>query len=598
MNAPVEGILNIALEWLPVTAIAPSETAAQARRRKRYTPESIAELAANVKAHGIIQPVIVRKLPALRDLAAYELVAGERRWLAAKEAGLAHVPAIVRDIADADLLSYQLSENLKRQSLDAVEEAEGYRDLMHEAAKRGQKVKAEELADLFGISRRHVYNRLKLLKLKHPAAIEALQSGSLEPSKALRVARYPSVKLQGKAFEIVTALGANGEQISLREADERLRDKLMVRLDGVPFALDDDTMRNKGRVQFDSQVTHRSWDGSVVTTPPIPACLSCHNCSATDREFAAEVEGAFGKGAVVCTEKPCHDFKVKLHFERKVAQAKDAGLPVIDGDEAKAIQPHPGVLKDFIDLDAPCHQAGTREDDNGFVVYQTYREVLGKAAHATAILIDPHNKQPRELMPLDEAKRCLKKLGIQMIIPDETSGKTAVTPQNEQSPEERLAERQTEREAAEKQLQREEQERTFRRKLLGEVHARWKGPLKRDELQAVCDFLMNSGEWPEFVDQLHGGSINTAKMKEPELCRLLFALTVGDCVDYLGDSPNLLLAAAKRFKVDAAKLRKEIQRELSAEADEPAPARKAKKNVSPTDAAWAKGGKKKKAKNK
>lgn len=267
MNAPAaEGIIAATLEFLRLSAITPSETPAQVRRRKRYTAESIAELAQNVRAHGVIQPVIVRKLIAMREFAAYELVAGERRWLAAKEASLAHIPAIVRDIEDADLLSFQLSENLKRESLDALEEAEGFNDLMHDAAKRGRKVKAEDIADLFGISRRHVYNRLKLLRVKHPAAQEALGSGRLDHTKALRVARYPSVKLQGKAFEIVTALDANGEQISLREADERLRDKLMVRLDDVPFSIEDDTFRNEGRVQFDSQLTHRHRD-SVVMAP-------------------------------------------------------------------------------------------------------------------------------------------------------------------------------------------------------------------------------------------------------------------------------------------------------------------------------------------
>jgi len=562
MNAP-EGIIAATLEFLPLSAITPSETPAQVRRRKRYTAESIAELAQNVKAQGVIQPVIVRKLLAMREFSAYELVAGERRWLASKEAGLAHIPAIVRDIDDADLISFQLSENLKRESLDALEEAEGFNDLIHDAAKRGKKVKAENIAELFGVSKRHVYNRLKLLQVKHPAAQEALASGRLDHTKALLVARYPSVKLQGKAFEIVTAADTAGTEISLREAAERLRDKLMVRLDDVPFDIEDDSFRNEGRVQFDSQVTHRHRD-SVVMATPIPACISCHNCSATDSEFGAEIEAAYGKGVIVCTERPCHDFKVKTFFERRVQAAREAGLTIIDGVSLDRRE----IADKYIALDEPCYEAGLKTF-GAETRLPTYREILGKAALASALLIDPRNKQPRELMALDAAIPALKKLGVKKATLTQPPAGTE-SPAESESPEKRQADREAERREAEKQAQREELERVFRRKLLAEIHAKWKGPLKRDELQEACDRLMDGGEWPAFIDELYSEEIETSRMREHELARLLFELTVGLCIDYLGDSPQLLLAAAKRFRIDPAKVRRHAKAELGGVDDEPA----------------------------
>jgi hypothetical protein len=110
-------MLEPKLELIPCAAIAPSETRIQQLRRKRYDMESLKDLAASIGKLGVQQPGVVRKLPAMRGLAAYELVAGERRWRASRLADAHHFPAIIRELTDAEVLEIQLVENIQRETL-------------------------------------------------------------------------------------------------------------------------------------------------------------------------------------------------------------------------------------------------------------------------------------------------------------------------------------------------------------------------------------------------------------------------------------------------------------------------------------------------
>jgi ParB/RepB/Spo0J family partition protein len=148
-------MLEPKLELIPCAAIAPSETRIQQLRRKRYDMESLKDLAASIGKLGVQQPGVVRKLPAMRGLAAYELVAGERRWRASRLADAHHFPAIIRELTDAEVLEIQLVENIQRETLHELEEAVGYEELMKTA-----KVSAEQVADKVGKSRSWVYSRL------------------------------------------------------------------------------------------------------------------------------------------------------------------------------------------------------------------------------------------------------------------------------------------------------------------------------------------------------------------------------------------------------------------------------------------------------
>lgn len=126
--------------------------------RRNFDPEEMESLIASIREKGILQPLLVRRDPEIAG--EYELVAGERRWRAAQVAGLHEVPVVVRDLADRDALEIALIENVQRQDLTPLEEAEGYRRLMEEFRHT-----QEDLARSVGKSRSHVANLMRLLAL-------------------------------------------------------------------------------------------------------------------------------------------------------------------------------------------------------------------------------------------------------------------------------------------------------------------------------------------------------------------------------------------------------------------------------------------------
>lgn len=124
--------------------------------RKEFDPESLSELAESIRTHGILQPLAVRKTAEGR----YQIIAGERRWRAAREAGISEVPVYLVDADDRTVMELALVENLQRQDLNPIEEAEGYRTLMSEFS-----LTQEETAQRIGKSRPAVANALRLLSL-------------------------------------------------------------------------------------------------------------------------------------------------------------------------------------------------------------------------------------------------------------------------------------------------------------------------------------------------------------------------------------------------------------------------------------------------
>jgi ParB family transcriptional regulator, chromosome partitioning protein len=126
--------------------------------RRQFDEESLNALIESVKAQGILQPLLVRRHPEIAD--AYEIVAGERRWRAAQAAQLHEVPVIIRELGDRETLEIALVENIQRQDLNPLEEAEGYRRLLEEFAHT-----QEDLARVVGKSRSHIANSLRLLTL-------------------------------------------------------------------------------------------------------------------------------------------------------------------------------------------------------------------------------------------------------------------------------------------------------------------------------------------------------------------------------------------------------------------------------------------------
>jgi ParB family chromosome partitioning protein len=144
--------------------------------RRDFRADELAELAESIRSKGLVQPIIVRRDP--DQVTPFEIVAGERRWRAAQQAGLHSVPVIVRDLADQEVLELAIIENVQRADLNAIEEATGYRELIERFGYR-----QEQLSEIIGKSRSHVANTLRLLKL--PEAVQQhVQQGRLTAGHA------------------------------------------------------------------------------------------------------------------------------------------------------------------------------------------------------------------------------------------------------------------------------------------------------------------------------------------------------------------------------------------------------------------------------
>jgi len=223
-GAPEAGETGSGFLEVPVNAISPNPK----QPRTHFDDDALSSLAASIREVGILQPLVVRRT----DDGRYELIAGERRLRAARAAGLAVVPIVTRDSDDTDLLRDALIENIHREDLNPIEQAEAFKALLGELG-----LKQEDLADRVGVSRSHIANTIRLLGLPldvqqlladdrisagHARALLSLGDSDAMSSLALRVA---------------------AEDLSVRQTEEAVR-----RFIEAPVTKDADPKRPKGDV--------------------------------------------------------------------------------------------------------------------------------------------------------------------------------------------------------------------------------------------------------------------------------------------------------------------------------------------------------------
>ena len=202
-ETPADAAAGELLE-LPVTLIKPNPN----QPRTNFDPEALAALAASIEASGVVQPLLVRPLAD----GSYELVAGERRWRAAQQAGLKKVPAVVRDQEEAERLQAALIENMVREDLNPVEEAKACAALVEDLG-----LTKEELARRVGRSRPAVSNLIRLLELPDEA-LEMLQTGDLSEGHGRAL-----LGAQGNDARRRLARDAVAAGWSVRETEQRVR---------------------------------------------------------------------------------------------------------------------------------------------------------------------------------------------------------------------------------------------------------------------------------------------------------------------------------------------------------------------------------------
>lgn len=295
--------------------------------RKSFDQAKLAELAESIRATGVHQPVLLRPLPASRledttgmdPRPAYELVCGERRLRASVLAEVATIPALIRALTDAEALEIQVIENLQRDDLQPLEEAEGYQALMehHEPP-----MTADEVAAKIGKSRSYVYARLKLLDLG-PEGREALLQGKLDASRGLLIARIPDTKLQAEALK--EAADWQGNALSYRELARIVHDRYMLRLSAARF---------------------KTTDANLV--PAAGSCRACPKRTGANPDLFADVQGAD-----VCTDPACFKLKEQAHTDAALKAARESGATIIEGREAKALMPSAwtGAVEGYLRLD-------------------------------------------------------------------------------------------------------------------------------------------------------------------------------------------------------------------------------------------------------
>lgn len=353
--------------------------------RKNFDQDKLRELADSIRASGVHQPILLRPLPGSRvqdtffevgslkqrtgPKPTHEIVSGERRYRASQLAGQNTIPAMIRHLTDDQVLEIQMVENLQRDDLSPLEEADGYTHLMQHTG-----LTAEQVGAKIGKSRSYVYNRLKLLDLGQDGR-KAVLEGLIDATVAMLIARIPDGKLQAEALDDV-------EGMSYREASHYLQARYMLRLDTAKFPITDATL-----------------------LAGASDCKSCSKRTGANPDLFADVQSKD-----TCTDPKCFHAKDEAHTQRQLAQAEERGQTIITGKEAKAILPSMYNSKPeggYLRLD----------DKHDSPTGKPLRDVLAKEIAAgtlkPTLVVSPHTKDLVAVVPQETVTALLRNKGAQ-----------------------------------------------------------------------------------------------------------------------------------------------------------------------------------------
>lgn len=275
-----------------------SETESQRERRSRFDKAALAELGKSMATTGQINPIVVRPINASK----FEIVAGERRYLGAGLAKLETVLCTVRELTDLQVIEVQLIENLQREDLHPLAEAEAY-----EALRATMSV--EQIAAKVHRDPSYVAKRMRLLALGKPAR-KAFYDGRVPPAAAVLLARIPVPKIQEEVLEHYLEEAEYGG-MSVEDLRRVIEAQYMTRLDTAPF--------------------------DVTLSTLVKGAGACGNCPKNTASQGALFDDV--KGKAYCTDTPCFRAKVEAHSAILLEKALASGRPVITGKQAASIAP-------------------------------------------------------------------------------------------------------------------------------------------------------------------------------------------------------------------------------------------------------------------
>lgn len=365
---------------LPIDKIHPSNT-----NRHIADPAKDAELLESVRKDGVLQAISLRPHPT-EPTGHYEIIYGERRWRAAKKAGLTEIPAFVRnDLSDADVTRLQLVENLERADLHPLDEADGYRALQEK-----HNLTVAQIADEVGKKPSLIKQRLALCTLA-PGARKLFEEGKLKLAVAQLIAsaiRTPALQ-ETAAKELSTIDDWTKEPMGYRRALEAVTRRYMLRLADAPFKTGDATL-----------------------VPAAGACASCPKRTGNQRDLFEDV-----KADDLCTDQACFLSKKAATWAREAKIANEKNLRILSEKEAKKVfdQYRPDTVASssgYIDPEAKTADYGKA---------QSWRALLGKSAPPPAIVQDPSGR-PRQLYAKQDVAKALKAIGKKPVEPKASTG--------------------------------------------------------------------------------------------------------------------------------------------------------------------------------
>jgi ParB/RepB/Spo0J family partition protein len=515
---------NQKIQYLGLADVIPSAT----NPRKLFKQAELEELAVSIRERGVIQPIAVRPVASIENedqrkaagQAAYEIVAGERRWRASKIAGKSDIPAVVWPISDYIALEIQVIENAQRQDLDPLEEGEGYDRLLREG-----KTTAEEIAGRVGKSRGTIYSRIKLLDAPEKAKA-AYRAGKLSAQILLLIARIPNAQVAEEATDRILK-GHFGEPMSFRQAHQMIASDYMTQLKGAPFDPKD-----------------------AALVPDAGPCAACPKRSGNQKELFADV----GR-ADVCTDPVCFRLKCDAVRARRMAQAEAEGKMVLSVEDSQVLYPH----GNYLSHDAPVIELAKHCP---FASGKTWHEVMAdlpEEERPSVIVAVDRNGDLHELIGKKEAGEVARALDL--ATPGETRGdlSPAAVHQRQQAKEAREKHERTTRTVnlvvdaiLAKQEKAKDLKNLSRLLLMVALHEAHFDTCRRVNVRHGFTTVKKDGEPRRFYDKLA-----KAADKNP----LAFALEslLWESAMFSNDLPKTIVEAAKIYGLDLSKIRAEAK---------------------------------------
>lgn len=531
--------------------------------RKTYSHDSLVELAETIQLVGVMQPILVR--PINDPLTPFEIVFGHRRFRASKYAGIRTIPAMIRELTDAQSARLQAIENLQREDLDPIEEAQGYADLVKTPG-----LNALDIGTEIGKSRTYVYNQIKLLKLCEVGK-RLVRCKVLKTELAIEVARLTTEDLQLEALKWIT----NHADISLLASEQWDTSppdhyRLMSYREG----------RTMIEGKFKRHLKDALFSRSIMfLVPDRPDCNSCE-------ERAGNVPGMDAKGdrADICTNPGCFELKTQAHFAQIAQDARQLPGKVIDAVEAQELDLcvmwqnnlHDDAV--YVELDEECYRLTSDAD--------TVREALGKKLKPADVVRIVHPKTGHVIEAVHQD--LLIKHGLMQPAEEEEEAQTEALSPAEKKAREDQRKRDLATAAREQKINDLMREKIFRMTCTlsaglprkpGDLHGMlcimWGAAQYGDTVIDLADWVsVHSVEIGDLVAESHYGDAATAKTvyawlaslpadKQGQLCLELCLLQSMKPRQDSGE-PDVLMTIAPTYGVNFKQIREHVEAELDA----------------------------------